>query len=104
MCMRVVLCQRKKGLPSFFALSMKLFELSTSTSSKVSMSYLALRLSCQFCRFFMFGDGAQVVQVAEEFVEAVYAWQVLIQVAEMVLAELAGGVAYGFEGTGEGGG
>ena len=39
--MRVVLCQTKNGLPSFLALSMKRLECSTSTSSKVSMSYLA---------------------------------------------------------------
>src|SRR5262245_58214610 len=38
--MRVVLCQRKNGFPSFLALSMKLLLCSTSTSSKVSMSYL----------------------------------------------------------------
>ena len=42
--MRVVLCQRKKGLPSLLALSMKRFEFSTSTSSNVVISYLA------FCR------------------------------------------------------
>src|SRR6266542_829004 len=35
----------------------------------------------------------QVVEVAEELVEAVVRGQVLIQVAEMVLAELAGGIA-----------
>lgn len=34
-----------------------------------------------------------MVEVAEEFVEAVVRGQVLIQVAEMVLAELAGGIA-----------
>src|SRR6476620_9462222 len=46
--MRVVLCQRKNGLPSFLALSMKSQEDLTSTSSKVVMSYLALRngMSC----------------------------------------------------------
>ena len=37
--------------------------------------------------------GIQMVQVAEEFIEAVDAWEVLVQVAEMVLAELAGGIA-----------
>ena len=46
--MRVVLCQMKNGLPSFLALSMKPLLLSTSTSSNVSMSYLALQPSCQF--------------------------------------------------------
>ena len=41
-CIRVVLCQRKNGLPSFLALSMKSLEALTRTSSNVSMSYLAL--------------------------------------------------------------
>ena len=34
-------------------------ELLTSTSSKVSMSYLALRPTCQFCISFMSGNGAK---------------------------------------------
>ena len=37
--------------------------------------------------------GVEVVQVAEELVEAVHGRQVLVLVAEVVLAELAGGVA-----------
>ena len=37
--------------------------------------------------------GVQVVEVAEELVEAVHRRQVRVAVAEMVLAELAGGVA-----------
>ena len=37
--------------------------------------------------------GIEVVEVAEEFVEAVLGGQVFVTVAEMVLAELAGGVA-----------
>ena len=37
--------------------------------------------------------GVEVVQVAVELVEAVHGRQVLVAVAEMVLAELAGGVA-----------
>src|SRR5262245_57191559 len=39
-CMRVVLCQTKNGLFSFFAMSMNSQELLTSTSSNVVMSYL----------------------------------------------------------------
>ena len=39
----------------------------------------------------------EVIQVAEEFVEAVDGGQELIAVAQMVLAELAGGVALRFE-------
>src|SRR5262245_41808313 len=57
--MRVVLCQTKNGLPSFLALSMKSDELLTSTSSKVVMSYLALRngMSCMFGTLDMSGNG-----------------------------------------------
>src|SRR5208283_284028 len=57
--MRVVLCQMKKGLPSFLALSMKPVVLLTSTSSKVSMSYLAGRPFCQVCMSVMLGNGAR---------------------------------------------
>ena len=39
--------------------------------------------------------GVEVVEIAEELVESVIGRQYLIQVAEMVLAELAGGVARG---------
>ena len=37
--------------------------------------------------------GVEVIEIAEELVEAVHGRQELVQVAEMVLAELAGGVA-----------
>src|SRR5215470_14604118 len=56
--MRVVLCQMKNGLPSLFAWSMKRLLFWTSTSSNVSMSYFALRPSCQPSRPAMFGNGA----------------------------------------------
>src|SRR5690242_14365732 len=58
-CIRVVLCQTKNGLPSFFAWSMKSLEDFTSASSNVVMSYLALRngRSCMFCTFDMSGNG-----------------------------------------------
>ncbi|MND76385.1 hypothetical protein D3C80_680320 [compost metagenome] len=42
---------------------------------------------------FRFLFGVHVVQVAEEFIEAVVGRQVLVAVAQVVLAELAGGVA-----------
>ena len=45
--------------------------------------------------------GVEVVQVAEEFIEAVNRRQKLVQVAEVVLAELARGVALCLEGGGE---
>ena len=54
---------------------------------------------CEECRalrvvgIFRFLVRVQVVEVAEEFVEAVNRGQKLVTVAEMVLTELAGGVA-----------
>ena len=50
-------------------------------------------------RFFL---GVQVIEVAEELVEAVHGRQVFVAVAEMVLAELAGGVAERLEHLGDG--
>ena len=44
-------------------------------------------------RQFGFLFGVEVIQVAEELVEAVHRGQVLVAVAEVVLAELASGVA-----------
>ncbi len=44
----------------------------------------------------------QVIEVAEELVEAVHRGQELVQVAQVVLAELAGGVAHGLEHRGDG--
>ena len=46
--------------------------------------------------------GVEVVEVAEELVEAVHRRQVLVAVAEVVLAELAGGVAQRLEQLGDG--
>ena len=45
--------------------------------------------------------GVEVVEVAEELVEAVDGRQELVQVAEVVLAELAGGVAERLEQLGD---
>jgi hypothetical protein len=45
--------------------------------------------------------GIEVVEVAEELVEAVYGRQMLVAIAEMILAELAGGVALRLEQLGE---
>src|SRR5215475_7488117 len=58
-CMRVVLCQTKNGLPSRLALSMKSLDALTNTSSKVVMSYFALRngKSCMFGTFDISGNG-----------------------------------------------
>ena len=46
--------------------------------------------------------GVEVVEVAEELVEAVHRRQELVAVAQMVLAELAGGVAERLERLGDG--
>src|SRR3974377_480118 len=58
-CIRVVLRQTKNCFPSFFALSMKSHEDLTSTSSKVVMSYFALRngMSCMLGTLDMSGKG-----------------------------------------------
>src|SRR5262245_10675198 len=58
-CMRVVLCQTKKGLPAFLAWSMKFEEACTSTSSKFVMLYLALAKgrSCMLGTFDISGNG-----------------------------------------------
>ena len=46
--------------------------------------------------------GVEVIQVAEELVEAVHGGQMLVAVAEVVLAELAGGVALRLQCGGDG--
>ncbi|MCY1293428.1 hypothetical protein D9M70_426870 [compost metagenome] len=46
--------------------------------------------------------GIQVVEVAEELVETMFGRQVFVAVAQVVLAELAGGVAVGLERLGDG--
>ena len=46
---------------------------------------------------FGFFLGVQVIEVAEEFVEAVHGRQEFVPIAQMVLAELAGGVAQRLE-------
>ena len=48
--------------------------------------------------------GIEVVQVAEEFVEAMDGGQVFVQIAQMVLAELPGSVALGLKHRGQGDG
>src|SRR5262245_25635862 len=47
--------------------------------------------------------GVEMIEVAEELVEAVVGRQMLVVVAEMVLAELAGRVALGLQDVGNGG-
>ena len=54
-------------------------------------------------RFFGFLLGVEVIQVAEELVEAVHRRQVLVAVAEVVLAELPGRIALRLERGRDGG-
>ena len=53
-------------------------------------------------RQFRFLLGVEVIEIAVELVEAVHGRQHLVLVAEMVLAELAGGVALRLEQFGDG--
>ena len=46
--------------------------------------------------------GVEVIEVAEEFVESVHGRQEFVAVAEVVLAELAGGVAQRLQQLGDG--
>src|SRR5689334_20473605 len=46
--------------------------------------------------------GIEVIEVAEELVEAMHRWQELVSVAEVVFAELSGGVSERLEQFGEG--
>src|SRR4029079_16579239 len=45
--------------------------------------------------------GIEVIQVSEELVEAVYRWQELVQIAEMIFAELSGAVSLRFKRRGQ---
>ena len=47
--------------------------------------------------------GIQVIEIAEELIEAVHGRQVLVPVAEMVFPELAGGIAERLQQLGDGG-
>lgn len=49
---------------------------------------------------FRFLFGVEVIEIAEELVEAVDRWQVFVEVAFVVLAELSGGVALPLENGG----
>ena len=50
---------------------------------------------------FRFLFGVEVVEVAEKFIEAVFGWQHVVAVAEMVFAELAGDITLRFEQGGD---
>ena len=62
---------------------------STPRGPNLLLNFGILRIVGQLRLFF----GVEVIEVAEELVEAVHGRQKLVAVAEVVLAELAGGVA-----------
>src|SRR4051794_35869651 len=47
--------------------------------------------------------SVQVIKVTEKFVEPVDCWQVLVQIAQMILAELSGGIAKTFHNVADAG-
>ena len=59
-------------------------------------------LRVRIVHFLGFLLGVQVIQVAEELVEAVHGRQVLVAITEVVLAELAGAIAERLERLGDG--
>ena len=69
-----------------------------AAGSELLLEFRVLRIVGQF-RLFL---GVQVIEVAEEFVEPVHGRQEFVPVAQMVLAELAGGVAERLEQFGDG--
>jgi hypothetical protein len=119
--MRVVLNQTKNGLLAFLARSMKsvvaaedfrVDGLHALPGQRAGILDLAVRralddtarpelrselgmLRVVLVLGFLF--GIEVVEVAEELVEAMRRWQELVAVAEVVLAELAGHVALRFQ-------
>src|SRR5262249_53541886 len=44
----------------------------------------------------------QMIEITKEFIEAVDGRQKLVEITEVVLAELTGGISHGFEGRGDG--
>ena len=127
MCMRVEFHQRKNGLPSLCALSMKSERACRVSRSSHRLHALAVSGPVSSIlppaklwmtprgpnRFLNSGIlrvvgmlgllfGVQVIEVAEELVEAVDGRQMLVAVAEMVLAELAGLVAVRLQQLGDG--
>ena len=66
--------------------------------SKLLLEFRILGIVRQF-RLFL---GVEVIEIAEEFVEPVHGRQKFIAIAEMVLAELAGGVAERLQQFGDG--
>ena len=129
MCMRVEFHQRKNGLSAFFASSMKRIASFVNSSSMVSIRFLVERAGAldllravrvrpgvdhaaravllphlrvlEVVRVLRLVLGVQVVERAVELVEAVHGRQMLVEVAEVVLAELTGHVALRLEQLGD---
>ena len=66
--------------------------------SELLLEFRILGIVRQF-RFFL---GVEVIEIAEEFVEPVHGRQIFVAIAQMVLAELAGGVAERLQHFGDG--
>ncbi len=64
-----------------------------ATGAELGQELRALRIIGEFRLFF----GVEVVQVSVELVKAVHGGQVLVSIAEVVFAELAGRIALGFQ-------
>ena len=129
MCMRVEFHQRKNGLFSFLDSSMKRSASFVNSSSTVSMRLMferpreldllrAVRVRpgmqdtarrvllahfrvLEVVRVLRLLLGVEVVERTVELVETVRGGQVLVAVAEVVLAELTGHVALGLEQLGD---
>src|SRR5262249_20595777 len=76
--------------------------------ARLGLEYAAWAEPCLECRIlrivFMLGLflGIEVIEIAEELVEAVHRRQKLVAVSEMVLAELSGRIAERLERLGDG--
>src|SRR6266576_5686537 len=130
-CMRVVLCQIKKGLPSLSAFlpplpASHVWERSQGafihdlllSDLAPPRHYCGVILVCRpavdeiarpglvdpilrVIEPVRIRHGIEVIEVAKEFVEAVNGWEILIQVPKVVFAKLGGFVADGFQDRGE---
>lgn len=71
----------------------------TPARPEVLPEFLVLRIEVAFRLLF----GIQVIEVPEELVEAVVRRQVLVTLAQVILAELAGRITLGLHDVGDGG-
>ena len=126
-CIRVAFIQVKNGLLAFACRFMKSIAASDVSSSIVSIRFLVSgpvssilppatlrmtprgvigleerRIVLRPIRLLGLFLGIEVIQIAEELVEAVIGRQILVEVAEMVLAELSRRIAQRLERLGDG--